>query len=80
MVPLEKMEISYCTKTIVMKACSLCGTVVKPNENVMTQRHSDDLAGFRGKAQVSVWQTAHISVLICFCDRCKYVEMLSQPQ
>lgn len=63
-----------------MKACSLCCTVVKLNPNVMTQRHSDDLAGFRAKAQVSLWQAAHISVLICFCDRCKYVEMLSQPQ
>lgn len=68
------------TLYIVTKARSLFGSVVKLNQNVMTQRHPHDLAGFRGKARVSLWQTAHISVLICFCDRCKYVEMLSQPQ
>lgn len=34
---------------IAVKACSLCGTVVKLNQNVMTQRYSDNLAGFPRK-------------------------------
>lgn len=76
----QMIESSDCTQTIVTKACSLCATAVMLNENVMSQRHSEYLAGFRGKTQVSLWQSAHRFVLICFSDRCKSVEMLSQAQ
>ena len=55
MVPCDVLKISYCNSE---KACSLRGTVVKLNQNGMTQQGLDDLKGFHGKAKVSKWQIA----------------------
>lgn len=76
----QMMAMSCGLQTIVVRASRLCGTVVLLQQNVMTQQHLDYLAGFRGKTQASLWLSAHRFVLICFCDGCKSVEMLSQPQ
>lgn len=76
----QMTEMSCGLQTIGVRASRLCGTVVMLQRNVMTKQHLDYLAGFRGKTQASLWPSAHRFVLICFCDRCKSVEMLSQPQ
>lgn len=63
------------------KLAAQCDTVVpKESKSYDKATFRPFLTGFRGNIPVSVWHPAHVFVLICFCDRCKSVEMLSGSQ